>query len=53
MPDAVAMLLDGHSGSSIAQRLAISGANLIYRWRKQQVESAGPVVEALDSRVVK
>jgi transposase-like protein len=49
--DAVAMLLDGHSASSIAKRLGISGVNLLYRWRKQQVESAGPVGEVLDGRV--
>ncbi|MEO9933396.1 transposase [Rhodopirellula bahusiensis] len=49
--DAVAMLLDGHSASSIAERLGISGSNLLYRWRKQQIESAGPVGEVLDGRV--
>ncbi len=50
--DAVAMLLDGHSASSIAKRLGISGANLLYRWRKQQIESAGPVGEVLDGRIL-
>lgn len=49
--DAVAMLLDGHSAASIAERLGISGSNLLYRWKKQQVESAGPVGEVLDGRV--
>jgi transposase-like protein len=49
--EAVAMLLDGHSATSIVQRLGISGTNLLYRWRKQQVESAGTVAEVLDSRV--
>lgn len=43
--EAVAMLLDGHSASSIAQRLGIAGTNLLYRWKKQQVESVGPVGE--------
>jgi transposase len=50
--DAVAMLLDGHSAKSIVERLGISGTNLLYRWKNQQVESAGPVGEVLDSRVV-
>lgn len=49
--DAVAMLLDGHSATSVAKRLGISGTNLLYRWKKQQVESAGSVGEVLDSRV--
>lgn len=50
--DAVAMLLDGHSAKSIVERLGISGTNLLYRWKNQQVESAGPVGAVLDSRVV-
>ncbi|MCA9224009.1 MAG: transposase [Planctomycetales bacterium] len=49
--DAVAMLLDGHSASSIVERLGISGTNLLYRWKQQQVASAGAVGEALDGRV--
>ncbi len=50
--NAVAMLLDGHSATSIVERLGISGTNLLYRWKKQQVASAGPVGEVLDSRIV-
>lgn len=49
--DAVAMLLDGHSASSIVERLGISGTNLLYRWKRQQVKSAGSVGEVLDGRV--
>ena len=45
------MLLDGHSAQSIVDRLGISGANLLYRWKRQQLENAGPVGEVLDSRV--
>ena len=45
------MLLDGHSAQSIVERLGISGTNLLYRWKKQQLEEAGPVGEVLDSRV--
>lgn len=45
------MLLDGHSAQSIVNRLGISGTNLLYRWKKQHLEAAGPVGEVLDSRV--
>ena len=41
------MLLDGHSAQSIVDRLGISGTNLLYRWKSQQLENAGPVGEAL------
>jgi transposase len=45
------MLLDGHSAQSIVDRLGISGTNLLYRWKNQQLKNAGPVGEMLDSRV--
>lgn len=48
---AVQMLVDGHSAASIVERLGISGTNLLYRWRQQQVGKAGPVASALDDRV--
>lgn len=48
---AVQMLLDGHSATSIAERLGISRANLIYRWKEKHLQQAGPVGETLDSRV--
>ena len=49
--EAVQMLLDGHSAQSVADRLGISGTNVLYRWKKQHLEAAGPVGEVLDSRV--
>ena len=49
--EAVQMLLDGHSAQSIVDRLGISGTNLLYRWKRQQLQAAGPVGEVLDSRV--
>ena len=49
--EAVQMLVDGHSAQSIVERLGISGTNLLYRWKKQQLANAGPVGEVLDSRV--
>lgn len=49
--EAVQMLLDGHSAQSIVERLGISGTNLLYRWKQQHLDAAGPVGETLDSRV--
>ncbi|MEQ1905744.1 MAG: transposase [Pirellulaceae bacterium] len=49
--EAVQMLIDGHSAQSIADRLGISGTNLLYRWKQKQLEQAGPVGEQIDSRL--
>jgi transposase-like protein len=49
--EAVQMLLDGHSAQSIVNRLGITGTNLLYRWKRQQLQDAGPVGETLDGRV--
>jgi transposase len=48
--DAVQMLLDGHSTSSVADRLGV-GMNLLYRWKSQLIEDSGPTASALESRV--
>ena len=50
--EAVQMLLDGHSAPSVVERLGLSGANLLYRWKREQLEESGPVASALDARVV-
>lgn len=49
--EAVQMMLDGHSPQSIQERLGLPSTALLYRWRKQQLEKAGPVGNALDARV--
>jgi len=49
--EAVQMMLDGHSPQSIQERLGLPTTALLYRWRKQQLEQAGPVGDALDARV--
>lgn len=49
--EAVQMLLDGHSATSVAKRLGVSGTNLLYRWKNKHLQEAGPVGEVLDSRV--
>ena len=48
--EAVQMVLDGHSPSSVAERLGIR-TNLLYRWKSQLIQESGPAADALDSRV--
>ncbi|HLQ43808.1 MAG TPA: transposase [Planctomycetaceae bacterium] len=49
--EAVAMLLDGHSAASVADRLGLANPNLLYRWKSSQLEQSGPVAASLESRV--
>lgn len=49
--EAVQMLLHGHSAASVASRLGLSGANLLYRWKKESIGRAGPVGRTLGDRV--
>jgi transposase len=49
--EAVQMVLDGHSVSSVVNRLGISNANLLYRWKNEQLRRSGPVASSLDARV--
>lgn len=49
--EAVQMLLDGHSASSIVDRLGLSGTNVLYRWKSQQLQASGPVASSLEARV--
>ncbi len=49
--EAVQMLLDGHSASSVAQRLGVSCPTTVRRWKRQQLAAAGPVADAMDNRV--
>ncbi|QDV82178.1 transposase [Stieleria magnilauensis] len=49
--DAVQMLLDGHTATSIVDRLGLSGTNLLYRWKREQLRQSGPVASSLDNRV--
>lgn len=48
--DAVQLLLDGHSASSVAERLGVR-TNLLYRWKAQFIQDAGPAASSLESRV--
>ena len=45
--EAVQMLLDGHSAPSVAKRLGLSGANVLYRWKKDPLRRAGPAARTL------
>ena len=49
--EAVQMLLDGHSATSVAERLGLSGPNLLYRWKRGLIGQAGKTAETLDGRV--
>ena len=49
--EAVQMMLDGHTAASVAGRLGLSGTNLLYRWKREQLERTGPVATSLEARV--
>ena len=49
--DAVQMMLDGHSASSISANLGLNHTNLLYRWKAELIDQMGPVAEALDDEV--
>ena len=49
--EAVQMLLDGHTAPSIVERLGISGTNVLYRWKREQLSASGPIAGAMDSKL--
>lgn len=49
--EAVQMFLDGHTAASVKERLGLSSATLLYRWKQQLLERGGPVASTLDDRV--
>jgi transposase len=49
--EAVQMLLDGHSASSVAERLGLAGPNVLYRWKRDTLRRAGPAARTLGDRV--
>ena len=49
--EAVQMMLDGHSASSVSKNLGINNTNLLYRWKAELIDQGGPVTEALDGEV--
>jgi transposase len=49
--EAVQMLLDGHAAASVAERLGLAGTNLLYRWKRDELERTGPVATSLEGRI--
>lgn len=49
--EAVQMLVDGYSAASVVKRLGLSGANLLYRWKKQILGRGGAAAQSLEARV--
>ena len=49
--EAVQMMLDGHSAASVAERLGLSGTNVLYRWKAKLLSESGPAATALEARV--
>ena len=49
--EAVQMLLDGHSASSVCDRLGLSGTGLLYRWKKGFLGKEGGIASNLEGRV--
>ena len=49
--EAVQLLLDGHSAPSVAERLGLSGPNLLYAWKAESLRRAGPAARSLGDRV--
>jgi transposase len=49
--EAVQMLLDGHTASSVCERLGLSRVNLLYNWKRKFLKQGGPAAEGLEARV--
>ena len=49
--EAVQMLLEGHTASSISKRLGLSGPQLLYRWKRELVHRGGATAVGLEDRV--
>lgn len=49
--EAVRMLLDGHSASSVCERLGLSSTNSLYRWKKEFLGKESTVAVNLEQRV--
>ena len=50
-PEAVQMLLDGHSAASVAANLGITRVHLLDQWKARLLNESGPSVTPLESRV--
>ena len=48
--EAVQMLMDGHSATSVALRLGVSCPTVVRRWKREQLAQAGSVADVMDNR---
>ena len=48
---AVQMLLDGYTASSVSENLGLGNTNLLYRWKAELIAEGGPISETLESEV--
>ena len=46
---AVQMLLDGHSATSVAKNLGVANVNNLYRWKAELLAKGGQAAESMDS----
>jgi|SRR6056297_1855633 len=49
--EAVQLLLEGYTAPQVVDRLGISNANVLYRWKQEQLEKSGPVASSLEAKV--
>ncbi len=49
--EAVRLTENGHTATSICERLGLSGPNLLYRWKQKLIGEKGTPASTLDSRV--
>ena len=49
--EAVQMLVDGQSAVIVAERLGLSGTNILYQWQKSLIGRGGAAAQSLEARV--
>ena len=49
--EAVRVLVDGQSATTVAERLGLSGTNLLYQWKKTLIGRGGVATESLEARM--
>ena len=49
--EAVQMLVDGQSAVIVAERLGLSGTNILYQWKKSLIGRVGAAAQSLEARV--
>jgi transposase len=49
--EAVQMVLDGHSVTSVAERLGLSSPQLLHSWKRKLIGQGGKTTRVLDGRL--